>query len=202
MGTYENARKATRKRIRDEFWNIYRNSKSKKITVEQVANAAAVHRSTFYFHYKDIYEILEETEAELMQDLEDIHIPDLFTENKLDQIAFQFYHLYSLKRDYLHTLVIDQKRPEFAIRYRKKMQEKLYTVIMTAQKEYTPLQQKVIDIVVAQIVETLLYCADDTSITYQEMLQIIKGFGLKGYYHTMAENFDIQDIMNPFHPNS
>lgn len=57
---------ATRKRIEDAFWSLYRDVDSKSITASAVARAADVHRSTFYAHFRDVEEVLESIESDLM----------------------------------------------------------------------------------------------------------------------------------------
>lgn len=57
---------ATRKRIEDAFWSLYRDADSKSITASAVARAAGVNRSTFYAHFRDVGEVLESIESDLM----------------------------------------------------------------------------------------------------------------------------------------
>ena len=65
---------------------MYKEKPIDKISVAQVSDAAGVHRSTFYFHYKDSYEIREEIESELLDDLQalDVKNIDIKAEDKLE----------------------------------------------------------------------------------------------------------------------
>ena len=61
---------ATRERICESFWELYKTKPIRQITVGEVAEAAGVHRSTFYRYFHDVYEIYEiiiEEEAERYQ---------------------------------------------------------------------------------------------------------------------------------------
>ena len=60
----------TREKICDSFWDLYKAKPIRQITVGEVAEAAGVHRSTFYRYFHDVYEIYEiiiEEEAERYQ---------------------------------------------------------------------------------------------------------------------------------------
>lgn len=198
MGVYENARNITRHKIRDTFWTLYCKEHQKKITVDQISAAAGVHRSTFYFHYKDIYEILEEIEKELLEDMDRIHIEETFKGNRLDELARQFYDVYHQKAEYLHILVVKRKRAEFASEYRHALENKMFSILETENHKKTILQKKVIEICISQMMEILIICADDPALNQEDMIEILKGFGTKGYYRTIVENFEVSDMFDPF----
>ena len=60
---------ATRKAIVDAFWAIYQTTPIDKISTKRVADAAHVHRSTFYRYFSDIYEVLNELERKVMEEI-------------------------------------------------------------------------------------------------------------------------------------
>ena len=56
----------------------------KDITVKELCESVDINRGTFYLHYKDIYDMLEQTEQELLEQFEQVfknyhpdHTPDL-----------------------------------------------------------------------------------------------------------------------------
>lgn len=61
---------ATREKLKNAFWDIYSEKPLNTITVSEVTKRAGFNRSTFYTYYKDIYEILEQTEDEILKMLE------------------------------------------------------------------------------------------------------------------------------------
>ena len=50
---------ATRARLMDAFWALYRERPMEKITVSSIVKLAGVHRSTFYEYFQDVYDVLE-----------------------------------------------------------------------------------------------------------------------------------------------
>lgn len=60
---------ATRKAIMDAFWAVYQTTPIDKISVKHITDAAHVHRSTFYRYFTDIYQVLNELEKEVMEEI-------------------------------------------------------------------------------------------------------------------------------------
>lgn len=69
MKPYRNAER-TRQRIRKTFAELIAEKKSiHKITVSELAERADITKTTFYYHYEDIYSVAEELETELIAEL-------------------------------------------------------------------------------------------------------------------------------------
>lgn len=69
MKTYRNAER-TKKWIRNTFTEMMAEKKDiDKITVTELANRADISKTTFYYHYADIYSVAEEFENELIEQL-------------------------------------------------------------------------------------------------------------------------------------
>lgn len=59
----------TKERIREAFWTLYTDSPIEKVSVSRVCELAGFNRGTFYLHFTDIYEVLEQVESRLLDDL-------------------------------------------------------------------------------------------------------------------------------------
>ncbi|MBR2522161.1 MAG: TetR/AcrR family transcriptional regulator [Coriobacteriales bacterium] len=65
----------TKEDLRVAFWRLYAERSAEAcgknpidaITIQQISDLAGYNRATFYLHYHDIYEILEEIEADLLR---------------------------------------------------------------------------------------------------------------------------------------
>lgn len=61
----------TRRRIMDSFWELFNSYELKNITVSRIAKQARINRGTFYQHFRDIYDLLEQMEQELIHHLKE-----------------------------------------------------------------------------------------------------------------------------------
>ncbi|HVI41246.1 MAG TPA: TetR/AcrR family transcriptional regulator [Anaerovoracaceae bacterium] len=59
----------TKDRIRDAFFELYATKKIERISIKEITEKAQLNRGTFYVYYKDIYDLLETTEDELIEEL-------------------------------------------------------------------------------------------------------------------------------------
>lgn len=57
----------TKQKLKASFWELYSHKPIEKITVKEVTEAAGVYRSTFYTYYSDVYAVLEEIEAAMLE---------------------------------------------------------------------------------------------------------------------------------------
>ena len=59
----------TKQKLQNAFWDIHSEKYIEKITVREIAERAGVNRSTFYAYYKDAYDILEQSEDDIINAL-------------------------------------------------------------------------------------------------------------------------------------
>jgi AcrR family transcriptional regulator len=59
----------TKERIRKAFFDLYAEKKVDRISIKEITDKAELNRGTFYVYYKDIYDLLEKTEDELIEEL-------------------------------------------------------------------------------------------------------------------------------------
>lgn len=60
----------TRLAIRDALVTLINEKGFDAVTVREIVNSANINRGTFYLHYKDKFDLLDQTEAEIFQDLQ------------------------------------------------------------------------------------------------------------------------------------
>ena len=58
----------TRRQLRECLISLLKEKKVQDITVRELTDMADLNRGTFYLHYKDVFDLLEKTEAELQED--------------------------------------------------------------------------------------------------------------------------------------
>lgn len=61
----------TKKVIRDTFLSLLREKNVKQITVTELCRLAEINRATFYKHYLDVYDLMEQIEAGALEHIRD-----------------------------------------------------------------------------------------------------------------------------------
>lgn len=62
----------TRRVIRQCLTELLKTKRIQDITVREISEKADINRGTFYLHYRDIFDLLEQIENELLEELEDV----------------------------------------------------------------------------------------------------------------------------------
>lgn len=94
----------TKTSIINAFLTLRAHKPLEKITVKELAEAAMINKATFYLHYRDIYDLSESLETEVVQSvLKSIAHPDyLFTDLAL--FVKELIDSYFAQRTLIHTL--------------------------------------------------------------------------------------------------
>ncbi len=102
----------TKQNFFDSFWSIYENTRIEKITVKAICLKAGYNRSTFYEYFKDVFDVLEQIEENLLPNTNDI--PEVLIGNQLIG-ANEFEHLnyFKEKKKYLKILLSENGDPSF-----------------------------------------------------------------------------------------
>ncbi len=64
--------KKTKKLLRIGFASLLSEKSAKDITVRELSDLVDINRGTFYLHYKDIFDMLEQIEMELLEDFQGV----------------------------------------------------------------------------------------------------------------------------------
>ena len=51
----------------DAFWTLYKEKAIEKISIAEITRITGNNRGTFYHYFKDVYAVLEQIEADLLQ---------------------------------------------------------------------------------------------------------------------------------------
>jgi AcrR family transcriptional regulator len=62
----------TRRVIRQCLTELLKTKRLQDITVREISEKADINRGTFYLHYRDIFDLMEQIENELLEELEDV----------------------------------------------------------------------------------------------------------------------------------
>ncbi|MFD1269213.1 TetR/AcrR family transcriptional regulator [Paenibacillus motobuensis] len=114
--------------IRTAFTNLIEEKGFDALTVKDITTRAEINRGTFYLHYRDKYDLLEQNEQELIQGLIGILStmqPVIDIEQVLPQIVRVFEYL-GEHADFLKTILGPKGDPSFHALLRKMMSEHLF----------------------------------------------------------------------------
>lgn len=195
MSKYDDMKAATKANIRAAFWQLYRQKEIGRITVNEVIALCGVNRSTFYRHYKDVYEILEEIERELLQKTRRLNTSGAVSYNDMDNFLQNAYALYQEDREYLHQLVREQRDSFFSAKYRKAIQDKLPVVFMRDGSQVTDKDlEATMDIINCGVVDVFIHWADDGSLSFEKLRELFHGISADGIYPTLLRVYNIRPI--------
>ena len=88
----------TRRLLRQCLTALLKEKKIQDITVREIADMADINRGTFYLHYKDVFDLMEQIEAELLDELEDV-LNRYRAQDLLSRPSLIFAELYPLVKD-------------------------------------------------------------------------------------------------------
>ena len=127
----------TKKAIRNALFKLMETKELGHISISELTAYANVNRRTFYTHYSDITEILDEIEAELIQALSET-LGTVELTNYQKNVSSQFIGFYELISgeydDYFHLLRIDT-RGILVSRLRNAIKESAESIFRSAEHE-------------------------------------------------------------------
>ena len=92
---------AGKRRIKDAFWQLYQERPIEDIGIKEIVALAGCNRTTFYYHYKNIHELLDDIEQECIIQEVPYLVMDVIHNNK-NHVAL--LELISAKKDVLERI--------------------------------------------------------------------------------------------------
>lgn len=93
--------KYTQRVIRDSLFELLEKKKIEAITVKELCSLADINRSTFYNHYRDIFDLVEKLEDEIVNDImQDISIENISKANQKQFFTKIFNKILKSKEKY------------------------------------------------------------------------------------------------------
>ena len=132
MGTYEEKNRKTKQLIQTSFMQILEKKPFDTITVGDITKAAKINRGTFYLHYQDKFDLLDQIEQQLFSDLGS-HIDELQSrysamqtyEKGQEQLAAALFSSIKMHAPLLKIFLSNRGRAGFHIRFRDAFTEKV-----------------------------------------------------------------------------
>lgn len=139
----------TRKNLIDAFWKLYQTKPIERISVREITDIAGYNRGTFYLYFKDVHDVLEQIEDDILEIIEEktayysgIFFND-FSRNDLAEVTVAAMEIFE-SCDYRPLILLSDKGdPRFEEEIKKRMYVHLETgvdnllVADNITKEYT-----------------------------------------------------------------
>lgn len=132
MGTYEEKNRRTKQLIQKSFMEILENKSFDSITIGDISKQAQINRGTFYLHYKDKFDLLDQIEQQLFANIGN-HIDDLQSrysashtfEKEHEHLATTLFNSIQIHSPILKILLSNHGRAGFHIKFRDSFSEKV-----------------------------------------------------------------------------
>ncbi len=114
--------------LKDAFWKLYSEKEISKIRISEITNLAGYNRGVFYLYFKNIYEIFDVIEKEVMLEIKEMSqliqafiIDETYNQEKLSVIIDN----YKKNEKYLRVLFTKNDNPRFMMRMKKMLKDNL-----------------------------------------------------------------------------
>ncbi len=117
----------TRAALKHSLTVLMKEKSVKDISVKELTGLADVNRGTFYLHYKDVFDLLEQSEDDLLQELHETvnaFSPTLLNE-KPDRLFKEIYELCLENADLVRILIGENGDIKFLNKLKKLMHDRL-----------------------------------------------------------------------------
>ncbi|WP_186673255.1 TetR/AcrR family transcriptional regulator [Sporosarcina sp. BP05] len=125
----------TRRLIRDAFTGLMEEKGFEAITVSDLTEKADINRGTFYLHYKDKYDLLEQSEGEIFEELDRIgeeawkavnqnYTNDLQVEQPLP-FVIKLFEFLEENFEFMKVILGPNGNPSFQVRLKEFIKKKM-----------------------------------------------------------------------------
>lgn len=132
MNIYMEKKQKTKQEIQKAFLQILENESFESITVGDITKQAKINRGTFYLHYQDKFDLLDQIEQQLFADLGrhidelQSHYPPSHTfEKGQEELATTLFHFIKNHSPILKIFLSNRGRAGFHLRFRDAFSEKV-----------------------------------------------------------------------------
>lgn len=119
---------ATKKKLVDAFWSLYKVKNIEKITIKEITDKAGYNRSTFYQYFADVYDVLEYMEDTLISYMKENIVINSIKDDKDEIFLHKISSIYEEKGEYLNVLFNVQRNPSFIKKFKGVFKPALYLV--------------------------------------------------------------------------
>lgn len=178
---------ATRQKLIDAFWNVFKTKEIDKITIAEITRIAEYNRGTFYEYFVDIYDLLDQVEDELIMgvraQLEGIIEKETDFPNNISSYSLKCAAIFRQYEDKIFVLLGPHGDPKFSL--------KLKNALLSIFNKYTTLPQNIENLdylitfafsgMVGMLTHWYEKGKDLTDNEFVKLLQTLVAMGVMGY---------------------
>lgn len=137
----------TKSNLRKAFWRLYENKPIEKISIKEITELSGYNRGTFYLYYKDIYDILEQSEAEILDKISCLLRDNLkaIIDQDLNGLIKSVLELVNPYSSYATILLGNNGDPSFTAKLKEILKPLLILCFNEYGDNYTDYQKKLIE---------------------------------------------------------
>ncbi len=185
----------TKKAIKKTFMELYRIKSFDKITIGELAGTAHVNRSTFYYYFEDIYDLVYQIEQDFLFTVQQTFpyiISGILNRNFNDHptVLIDFYQKYQKE---LLLFLVEKPNPK-VIQTIKNYAKEYALGLMGLSLEHLTLRQKLITEYIANAQLGLIgwWLQNGQECSVEELGQLISKVNMEGPFPTLLESIDQQ----------
>lgn len=127
--------KLTQKMIKDSFLELLKEKPYNRITVKEICDKAEINRGTFYKHYYDTLDLMEQLENEAIENFEKMVQQDITADSK--SILLAILHFVQNNHELFTTLYSNGDKNRFLSRLSERCTKHLFSLFSSASSEET-----------------------------------------------------------------
>ncbi|MGL4986506.1 MAG: TetR/AcrR family transcriptional regulator [Treponemataceae bacterium] len=200
----------TKENIKQAFWQLYRENKIEKISVKQISTLAGYNRATFYTYYKDVYDLLDQIEVEILHGLRELifslvqtqitkgHQDSIVIDSHLTNNFFTiFQDYYTANTLYLKTLLTGNASIKFSFKLKKMIKEFFFLLLPSEIKNLPTTEYIVEGLTAMQIGIFSLWFEKDGELPFETLIDLSITFSQFGNIAWIKEGMSHQKLDRP-----
>lgn len=127
--------KKTKRNIKNAFIELRSGKPLERITIKELVELAEISKATFYLHYRDIYDLSDHLQKELIQNiLQTLDQPELFLTDTTAFTAALFY-AFSEHQSMIEILFSGSQSAVLPLSIEKELKEYIFKIVPSARKD-------------------------------------------------------------------
>lgn len=127
--------KKTKRNIKNAFIELRSGKPLERITIRELVELAEISKATFYLHYRDIYDLSDHLQKELIQNiLQTLDQPELFLTDTTAFTAALFY-AFSEHQSMIEILFSGSQSAVLPLSIEKELKEYIFKIVPSARKD-------------------------------------------------------------------